>query len=74
MQRRTTLQVVLLRRLVIGHLLAAKDQPLLWWRDTLLLLNALLDLLHLVVGFDVEFDLLSGECSDPTAFMLVGVY
>jgi hypothetical protein len=46
----------------------------LWWRDTLLLLNALLDLLHLVVGFDVEFDLLSGECSDPTAFMLVGVY
>ena len=64
MQSRTTLQVVLLCRLVIAHLLASEDQPLLRWWDAFLLLNALLDLADFIIGLDIEFDLLAGEGAD----------
>ncbi len=42
MQHRATLNVVARGRLVVMHLLAPKDEPLLWRRDPLLLLNSLL--------------------------------
>lgn len=47
-----------------SHLLSAKDQSLLDWRDALLLFDALLDLRNLVVRLNIEFDLFSGEGAD----------
>jgi len=47
-----------------SHLLPAEDQTLLHGWNALLLLNALLDLLNLVVRFDVEFDLFAREGTD----------
>ena len=43
------------------HLLSGKDESLLGWRDSLLLFDALLDSLNLVVGLDVDLDLLTSE-------------
>jgi hypothetical protein len=62
-KHRTALELLLRSSLVVAHLLAAVDQTLLCRGDTLLLLDALLDLRDLVVGFDVELDLLAGEGS-----------
>ena len=39
------------------HLLTAKDETLLCWRDALFLLDTFLDALDLVCLFDIEFDL-----------------
>ena len=64
MQRRATLQIVLLRRLLVRHLLATVDQPLLHGRDALFLLDALLNVLDLVFGFDIELDFFTGEGAD----------
>lgn len=44
-----------------AHLFAGEDQPLLLRRNALLLLDALLDAVHLVGGLDVDLDLLAGE-------------
>jgi hypothetical protein len=46
------------------HLLATKDESLLNWWDTLLLLNTLLYASNFVVWLDVELDLLAGEGAD----------
>lgn len=47
-----------------SHLLASKDQPLLYRRNALLLFHALLYPRDLVVGLDVEFDLFACEGTD----------
>lgn len=47
-----------------SHLLAAKDQALLYWWDALLLFDALLYLRNLVVRLNIEFDLFPCEGTD----------
>jgi len=64
MQRRAAFEAVFRGGLVVVHLLPPVDQPLLRRRNPFLLLHALLDLLHLVIGLDVEFDFLAGQGTD----------
>lgn len=47
MESVSALQPILLGGLVVAHLLTAKDQALLDWRDAFLLLDALLYARHL---------------------------
>ena len=64
MEHVAALALVLLHRLVGGHLLAIEDEPLLDGRDALLLLDALLDAVDRVGVLDVDLDLLAGERLD----------
>ena len=64
MQSGAALEGIVGGRLVVGHLLAAKDEALLDGRNPLLLLDLLLDLRDLVVEVDVELDLLAGQGAD----------
>lgn len=43
------------------HLLSGKDESLLLGRNTFLLLDTLLDSVHFVGGFDVDFNLLASQ-------------
>eukprot|EP01007_Sphenomonas_quadrangularis_P001841 NODE_2945_length_517_cov_183.089744_g2547_i0.p3 GENE.NODE_2945_length_517_cov_183.089744_g2547_i0~~NODE_2945_length_517_cov_183.089744_g2547_i0.p3 ORF type:complete len:85 (-),score=20.77 NODE_2945_length_517_cov_183.089744_g2547_i0:16-270(-) len=61
-ENRTSFDVVVLCGLLIGHLPTTKDQPLLWGRNSFLLLHALLDPLDLVGRLDVDLDFLAREC------------
>lgn len=56
------------------HLLAAKDEALLHRRDAFLLLDLLLDLGDLVVGLDIELNLLAREGADPAQSASVSTY
>jgi len=64
MQRRSPLKTILCCSLVVGHLLPTKDKTLLYRRDTLFFLDFFFDLRDLVLGLDVQLDLLAGQCSD----------
>jgi hypothetical protein len=52
------------------HLLSTVDEPLLCWWDALLLFDALLDLRHLVVRFDIELDFFTGQGTDSVNMLL----
>jgi hypothetical protein len=64
MQNDAGFETVVPRGLVIGELLAAKNEPLLLGRDALLLLDALLDRAHHIVEVDVDGDLLARDRLD----------
>jgi hypothetical protein len=64
MQSVSSNKVVFGGGLVVGHLLSAMDESLLNRRNTLLLLNLLLDLRDLVLRLNIELDLLASQCSD----------
>lgn len=48
------------------HLLPSRDQPLLHWRDTLLLLHAFFYAADFIVGLDIQFDLFAGKGADSS--------
>jgi hypothetical protein len=58
-QRRLLLDVVVRERPAVLELLASKDQPLLVWRDALLVLDLGLDVLDRVGRFNLERDCLA---------------
>ena len=63
-ERRLLLDIIVAERTLILELLARKDETLLIGRNTLLVLNLLLDILNLVGGLDVERDGLTSEGLD----------
>lgn len=64
MEYRATLNVIVRRFFVVRHLLPTKDKPLLRRRNTLLLLNALLDPRDRLVTLNINLNLLAGERLD----------
>lgn len=64
MENGASLDFVVCRRFLVVHLFAAVDQPLLLWRNPLLLLHPLFNPLHLICGLDVNLYLLSRERLD----------
>jgi len=61
MQSGATFELVFACGLVIVHLLSTEDETLLCWGNALLLLDTLLDARDLVVGLNVELNLLAGQ-------------
>merc|ERR1712136_497167 len=64
MQSRLLLNVVVRQSTAIFQLLASKDQPLLVWGNSLLVLNLGLDILNSVRGLDFKGDSLAGQGLD----------
>jgi len=64
MQHCSAGHLVLGSSLLVIHLFAAEDESLLGGRDPLLLLHPLLDALHLICWFNVDFNLFSSQGLD----------
>ena len=62
MERALLLDVVVRQRPAVLELLPGKDQPLLVWRDPLLVLDLGLDVLNRVRGLNLQGDGLSRQC------------
>lgn len=64
MERRLLLNVIVGQRAAILQLLSGKDEALLVWRDTLLVLNLRLDIVNSVRTLHLEGNGLSGQRLD----------
>jgi len=64
MQNSTSIDVLLACCLIVWHLPAAEDQPLLLWRNTRLFLDFLLDPSDLVSWVDIQLDFFASEGLD----------
>ena len=64
MQRRLFLDIVVRQRAPILQLLARKDETLLIWGNSFLVLDLGLDILDRIASFDLESDGLAGEGLD----------